>query len=197
MSDTEQLFGTDGDMYDEFDCDNNDEENGEEENKGIVVKEEEDSEIENDVLESVDQPVGNESKIKNEKPTETQINMYDDEYRWFMKDNFPSPKNVNEMNETLSENEESETDSDATETDDEDYEAVSEPQPTEAVVNEISSSSSEEQQTNPRQRTVKKHKCQQCNKSFDRPFHLKEHQSVHTGARPYKCTVCSKSFTQI
>ncbi len=51
--------------------------------------------------------------------------MYDDEYRWFMEKNFPSPKNVNEMNETLSENEESETDSDATETDDEDYEAVS------------------------------------------------------------------------
>ncbi len=59
MSDTEQLFGTDGDMYDEFDCGNNDEENGEEKNKGIVVKEEEDSEIENDVLESVDQQVGN------------------------------------------------------------------------------------------------------------------------------------------
>ncbi len=51
--------------------------------------------------------------------------MYDDEYRWFMEKNFPSPKNVNEMNETLSENEESETDSDATEIDDEDYEAVS------------------------------------------------------------------------
>ena len=59
MTDSEQLFGTDGDMYDEFDCGNNDEENGEEKNKKIVVKEEEDSEIENVVLESVDQPVGN------------------------------------------------------------------------------------------------------------------------------------------
>ena len=53
------MSDTDGDMYDEFDCGNNDEENGEEKNEGIVVKEEEDSEIENDVLESVDQPVGN------------------------------------------------------------------------------------------------------------------------------------------
>ena len=59
MSDTEQLFGTDGDMYDEFDCENIDEENGEEENKGIVVKEEKDSETDFDVLESVDQTAGN------------------------------------------------------------------------------------------------------------------------------------------
>ncbi|KAH9403489.1 hypothetical protein TYRP_015383 [Tyrophagus putrescentiae] len=194
----QKMSDTDGDMYDEFDCGNNDEENGEEENKGIVVKEEEDSEIENVVLESVDQPVGNESKIKTEEPVETSIDMFEDAFYFIMKNEFAATaENVNEVNEALSENEDSETDSDATETDDEDYEAVSEPQSTEAVVNESSSSASEEQQTNLRPRTVKKHKCQQCNKSFDRPSKLKVHQSVHTGVRPYKCTICSKTFTQL
>ena len=43
MSGTEQLFESDDDAYDEFDCENNDEE----ENEGIVVKEEEDD-LEND-----------------------------------------------------------------------------------------------------------------------------------------------------
>ncbi len=67
-----------------------------------------------------------ESKIKTEEPVETSIDMYSDEYRWFMEKNFAATaENVNEVNEALSENEESETDSDATEIDDEDYEAVS------------------------------------------------------------------------
>ncbi len=56
MSGTEQLFESDDDMYDEFDCANNDEE----ENEGIVVKEEnDDSETDFDVLGSVDQSAGN------------------------------------------------------------------------------------------------------------------------------------------
>ena len=55
MSGTEQLFESDDDMYDEFDCENNDEE----ENEGIVVKEENDSETDYNVLENGDQSAGN------------------------------------------------------------------------------------------------------------------------------------------
>ncbi len=55
MSGTKQLFESDDDAYDEFDCENNDEE----ENEGIVVKEEEDSETYYDVLENGHQSAGN------------------------------------------------------------------------------------------------------------------------------------------
>ena len=56
MSGTEQLFESDDDAYDEFDCANNDEK----ENEGIVVKEEEDdSETDYNALENGDQSAGN------------------------------------------------------------------------------------------------------------------------------------------
>ncbi|KAH9387804.1 hypothetical protein TYRP_009001 [Tyrophagus putrescentiae] len=188
MSGTEQLFESDDDAYDEFDYENNDEEN-----EGIVVKEEDDSETDYDALENGDQPAGNELEIKTEEQDETSIDMYDYEFYLIMEKDFgATAENVNEV----SGNEESKNDSDATEIDDEDYEAVSELQQTEAVVNGRSSSSSSEQQLSRRQREIKNHRCQQCNKSFDFPSNLKIHQRVHTSDRPYKCTVCSKSFTQ-
>ncbi|KAH9387816.1 hypothetical protein TYRP_009013 [Tyrophagus putrescentiae] len=120
MSGTEQLFKSEDDMYDEFDCKNNDEEN-----EGIVVKEEDDdSETYFDALESVDQSAGNESEIKTEEQNGTSIDMYDDAYHFILEKDFAATaENVSEVSEALSENEESETNSDATEIDDEDYEA--------------------------------------------------------------------------
>ncbi|XP_052271289.1 myoneurin-like isoform X8 [Dreissena polymorpha] len=36
--------------------------------------------------------------------------------------------------------------------------------------------------------------CQVCRQVFSSPGNLKIHMSVHTGAKPYKCTVCHKAF---
>uniref|UniRef100_A0A669E8L8 C2H2-type domain-containing protein n=1 Tax=Oreochromis niloticus TaxID=8128 RepID=A0A669E8L8_ORENI len=37
--------------------------------------------------------------------------------------------------------------------------------------------------------------CDVCGKSFTRKKSLREHQTVHTGARPYSCQTCAKSFS--
>uniref|UniRef100_A0A673BF98 C2H2-type domain-containing protein n=1 Tax=Sphaeramia orbicularis TaxID=375764 RepID=A0A673BF98_9TELE len=36
--------------------------------------------------------------------------------------------------------------------------------------------------------------CDQCGKKFTQSAHLKSHLSVHTGERPYACSICSRSF---
>ncbi|KAF0044148.1 hypothetical protein F2P81_003306 [Scophthalmus maximus] len=53
--------------------------------------------------------------------------------------------------------------------------------------------------TNPKSYTDKKkklHTCPICCKNFASPFKLSRHLVTHSGMRPYKCTLCSKTFTQ-
>ncbi|KFM63772.1 RE1-silencing transcription factor, partial [Stegodyphus mimosarum] len=38
--------------------------------------------------------------------------------------------------------------------------------------------------------------CFECNYSTTRVDNLRRHKLVHTGDRPFKCTFCTKSFTQ-
>ncbi|KAH9394174.1 hypothetical protein TYRP_021309, partial [Tyrophagus putrescentiae] len=191
MSAIEQLPGA-NDMYDdELDCVYE-----EGENEEVVVKEEEDSETDDRVLENVDQPAGNETVVKTEDHDETSIDMFDDEFHVAMERDFSAETNANGTNEAVSANEEHKTDSDATEID-EDHSAVSESQQnTEPVVSRSLNGASGEQQLNGRRRRAKSHKCQLCNKSFPTPSKLKTHQVVHTGIRAHQCPTCSKSFGQ-
>ncbi|XP_037602115.1 zinc finger protein 770-like [Sebastes umbrosus] len=42
----------------------------------------------------------------------------------------------------------------------------------------------------------KLHTCRICFKSFMFPYKLSRHMVTHSGIRPYKCTLCSRTFTQ-
>ncbi len=44
------------------------------------------------------------------------------------------------------------------------------------------------------QKTHNEVKDHECGKSFKTTGHLKQHQRIHTGERPYKCSYCDKSF---
>ena len=39
-------------------------------------------------------------------------------------------------------------------------------------------------------------RCQFCKKEFKNVSHLRDHERIHTGDRPFKCDVCGMSFTQ-
>ena len=51
--------------------------------------------------------------------------------------------------------------------------------------------------THNRGQTVKfkKNRCNICGKHFAQKAYLKQHSRVHTGEKPYKCTLCSTFFT--
>ena len=42
--------------------------------------------------------------------------------------------------------------------------------------------------------SLRKWKCDQCDKAFRHPFGLQQHIFTHTGERPFKCEQCSKAF---
>lgn len=44
---------------------------------------------------------------------------------------------------------------------------------------------------------VKPYQCSQCGKSYSDQSHLKVHQYSHTGEKPFQCSQCGKSFTQL
>ncbi|XP_059202715.1 macrophage migration inhibitory factor isoform X1 [Centropristis striata] len=41
---------------------------------------------------------------------------------------------------------------------------------------------------------IKKYSCEQCNKAFNQRYRLAEHSRVHTGEKPYPCSMCPKKF---
>uniref|UniRef100_A0AAZ3PJQ4 C2H2-type domain-containing protein n=1 Tax=Oncorhynchus tshawytscha TaxID=74940 RepID=A0AAZ3PJQ4_ONCTS len=43
---------------------------------------------------------------------------------------------------------------------------------------------------------ARRHQCSQCGKCFNRSGHLKAHELVHTGEKPYHCSQCGKCFNR-
>ncbi len=41
-----------------------------------------------------------------------------------------------------------------------------------------------------------RHPCKVCGKMFSRQQHVERHMLIHTGAKPFKCSNCSKGFTR-
>ncbi|XP_065189976.1 zinc finger protein 700-like [Sycon ciliatum] len=58
------------------------------------------------------------------------------------------------------------------------------------------SSMAQNQVSQKRSKNKTSQRCQYCQKEFKTVSHLRVHERVHTGDRPFKCDVCGKSFTQ-
>lgn len=46
------------------------------------------------------------------------------------------------------------------------------------------------------EKTKSKFSCSYCNKIFEKPFNLQQHERVHTGERPFQCIICGRAFSQ-
>ena len=43
----------------------------------------------------------------------------------------------------------------------------------------------------------KRHECLDCGKSFPTPSKLQRHRLIHTGERPFSCSLCPRSYSQL
>lgn len=43
---------------------------------------------------------------------------------------------------------------------------------------------------------IKKYRCHECDKQFASKQNLNEHMHIHSGAKPFWCKICSKTFRQ-
>mmetsp|Transcript_19940 Transcript_19940/g.36874 ORF Transcript_19940/g.36874 Transcript_19940/m.36874 type:complete len:123 (+) Transcript_19940:2962-3330(+) len=43
---------------------------------------------------------------------------------------------------------------------------------------------------------IRKHECMTCHNKFASKQNLREHEYVHTGAKPFSCPFCNQSFRQ-